>query len=89
MIDSEDIKVCNCAGCNEELLSRDYLFVRDSLPYPYHNMAVVGGRVQGRPYCGLCLNTRRWGRSGGQRRGRLPAEENLRLDGAIRYLEGD
>lgn len=56
-------RLCNCAGCNRELLGESHEaayvalccagLVPEGMPEP------VGGRIQGRPFCDRCLEGRR------------------------------
>lgn len=88
MIAADDVKVCNCAGCGEELLGRAHEFRRDELPFPYRNMPGVRGRIHDRPYCGPCLAVAKGDLRGGRRAGRSPEEDNQGLHGPVKFLEG-
>lgn len=78
LLDPDDVKVCNCAGCSQELLGWQHITERGKLPFPYRNMPGVRGRIDERPYCNDCLNTRRAG--GGRRLGRVPLEDRSLLN---------
>ncbi len=57
-IDYEDLKMCNCASCRRELLSRRYIdwYKRLTTIEQYQYPQLVGGRYRDRPYCARCLN---------------------------------
>jgi hypothetical protein len=67
-MNADDVKLCNCAGCDAELLGesmrewRAGLKRRDKEVQP----PVVADRVYGRPYCRACL-ARLWPREFGYR----------------------
>ena len=56
----DDLRVCNCAGCHEELLGpdRENVFLAMKLSGPGHAPRVVQGRINDRPYCLTCWRGR-------------------------------
>ncbi len=67
----DTVRVANCATCNRAVARRsDIAACRDAgartMP------ARLGGRVMGRPFCEVCLNTANCG----ERRGTPPKEES-------------
>ena len=54
---NEDLLLCNCAGCGKELLGLGnppgIKRKAGRGDYP----PLVGGRINGRPYCATCLNS--------------------------------
>jgi hypothetical protein len=59
-VNTDDLKMCNCAGCQKELLSRDHIEFIGSLPEVRRRAMpeFVAGRVSDRPYCDGCLEQR-------------------------------
>ncbi len=85
------LKMCNCADCGLELLSRKYLDMEgilrdldwpDGVPSEFH---FIGGRTLGRPYCAGCLYRLKRRPTTGQRsRG---GEDSPGQQGALRVWE--
>ena len=51
----DEIKFCNCAGCGKKLLGKNMEGLREFLSKDFKEMAEIGGRIDGRPYCNGCL----------------------------------
>ena len=60
-IRKSDIKMVNCAGCEETLLGESMLeYWRSLKPAKRKKLPnLVKGRILGRPYCGMCLGLKR------------------------------
>jgi hypothetical protein len=57
VMDCDDVKLVDCAGCGRELLGDSIQFTEKSrLPLRYRFTPPVRGRFKGRPYCGMCRN---------------------------------
>ena len=58
-----DMKVCDCAGCGELLLSRvhESYFLLLARPQQVVLPPLLFERHEGRPYCGGCAHDRRFG----------------------------
>lgn len=84
-----ELKLCNCAGCECELLGESCAAYVASLSKRHRNSlpSPVAGRILGRPYCKMCLRLHESFGGGGRRLGRTPAEENHTLGAAVRRLE--
>lgn len=54
VIPYQDVKMCNCANCNVELLGESMPTNRDRLPPEVADLAHVYSRFQDRPYCRGC-----------------------------------
>jgi len=59
-----DVALCNCAGCNRELLSNRHraayeLAERQGVAGLTALPPFVSGRIKDRPYCGRCLKSDR------------------------------
>lgn len=54
-----ELKVCNCAGCKKLLLGACHAAEVEQAKRAGHDVLglpeLVGGRVEGRPYCEACL----------------------------------
>ena len=97
MIHPLDVRMCNCARCDRELLGRSMAGM--ALPYTCDGMAFVGGRINQRPYCPECLRVMHSEtcdclnhRSSGNvatRRGRFPEDDDPAEQYAVRVLEDD
>ena len=87
----DEVKLCNCAGCDIELLGESMT------PAALRGLSAeaiaglpdrVKGRIWGRPYCGECLATRRKRIGGGRCLGRCGGpDENPWQQNAVRDLE--
>ena len=56
MLHDTTIKMCNCANCNMELLGLEMRgYLRQGRIQEKYIREIVAGRVNGRPYCMLCL----------------------------------
>lgn len=78
------IKMCNCAECGRECLGESNLswwYKMAEKEKVYH--PIVAGRINGRPYCNLCVNTRPIPNRPGPKNDTSPSQEN-----AIKALEG-
>lgn len=57
-MDKNDVKLCNCAGCEIELLGTQHIGMSDYEREQFRLMElpteVVRGRVNDRPYCAGC-----------------------------------
>lgn len=78
-IDPDDVKMCNCAGCNIEIVGES---MKDYARASY--LPCVEGRILGRPYCRRCLNFRQPPPGRGTTDGGSPWQEN-----AVRDMEGE
>ncbi len=57
MIDPLDVRMCNCARCERDLLG---LSMRGlALPWTCDGMQFLAGRINQRPYCPVCLSIMR------------------------------
>lgn len=63
-IDTDDLKLCNCAGCRCELIGerqQEELSAcqRRQWPALAQRLGRVAGRISGRPYCDQCFRERK------------------------------
>lgn len=86
---TQDTKLCNCAGCGEELLGESQADAVALAGRMYRNYKpprpLVRGRINGRPYCSQCLETTQPHPG----RGEMPDDDNPLQSDAIRALEGE
>ena len=62
-MNSEDIKMCNCANCSKELLGRSMLSWYNELTLSKQQQLppMCHGYLDSRPYCSFCFRIRqRW-----------------------------
>ena len=52
----DELKLCNCAGCNCVLLGESMVPLLHKIPDS--RLAPVHARIKGRPYCQLCTQKR-------------------------------
>lgn len=84
---SDLIRMCNCAACGRELVSR---LDAGTVPRDQHKTRLVAGRINDRPYCWYCLSNWQSNNHGTNARQTNRGQDNNPAgDNARRALEGD
>lgn len=61
-MDYDDLKICNCSGCDRELAAKDQTNLLRAMRLLHKGFslpALIAGRIAGRPLCAACLQVRR------------------------------